>query len=276
MTDEEKIAVGYIPQKLAEIVIKLAALHNGLISEIRLREERRLSLTVGGRNVVADSSCTADDIEYTVSRVCKGSLYSHSDSIRDGVITTDCGIRVGVSGRAVVSGNKVECVRNICSVNIRIPHRIKGAADHSYALVKKYGSLLIISLPGEGKTTILRELITLLSSGENAARVSVIDTRYELTAGMKEGDIADIYLGYPRETGIAQSVRTMSPEYIICDEISTSEDAEAILKAHAAGVKVIATAHSDSRDDLMKNKNIAELIGYGVFGCIYRIGEENE
>lgn len=273
MTAEEKIAMGFVPENLAESVIRAVSIYNSPISEIRLRENRRLSVTVGGKNVICSETCSADDIGTTISRVCKGSLYSHSDSIRDGVIATEYGIRVGVSGRAVMSSGRIECVRDICSVNIRIPHRVVGAADEALRLVREYGSLLIYSLPGMGKTTILRELIPLLASGESAARVSVIDSRYELVSGINEGDLTDVYFGYPREVGIIQSVRTMSPEYIICDEIASSADANAILSAHSAGVRVIATAHAADMDGLMKNDCIARLVKNGVFGYIFGIGE---
>lgn len=276
MTEEEKIAIGFIPKNLSESVIRAVSVWNCPVSEIRLRENRRLSVTVGGKNVICSEICSSDDIGTTISRICKGSLYSHSDSIRDGVIATEYGIRVGVSGRAVMNGDWIECVRDICSVNIRIPHRVAGAADEVFRLVKKYGSILIYSLPGKGKTTILRELIPLLASGESAARVSVIDSRYELVSGVDEGDLTDVYFGYPRELGIIQSVRTMSPEYIICDEIASSADSDAILCAHSAGVCVIATAHAADMDGLMKNECIARLVNNGVFGYIFGVGESEK
>ncbi|MBE6541914.1 MAG: hypothetical protein E7672_05660 [Ruminococcaceae bacterium] len=276
MTSEEKIAVGYLPPRLAERVVRDSAVYNSGISEIRLRVGRKMSLTIGGKNVICDMICEGGEISQTVSKICKGSLYSHSDSIRDGVITTEYGIRVGVAGYAVMNHGRIECVRDISSLNIRIPHRVKGAADKVFGLVNKYGSVLIYSLPGMGKTTILRELIPLLSSGEGARRVSVIDSRLELAAGIGEGELVDIFSGYPRDIAITQSIRTMSPEYIICDEISDQSDTAAILSAHAAGVKVIATAHAADKDGLMKNKNISSLVESGVFGYIYGIGEDGE
>ena len=127
----EKTALAYLPAELRDAVIR-TSLQYGAIDEIRLRLMRELSLTMEGRNVLCGVICRKEDLEYTVERLCQGSMYSHAESIREGVITTDCGIRAGVCGTAVSMNGRVEYIRDITSVCIRIPHRIHGAADEVF------------------------------------------------------------------------------------------------------------------------------------------------
>ncbi len=259
MERAEETARGYLPESL-----RAAAAGYGCVDEIRLRASRQMSLTIGGENVLCGVTCSREDLEYTVERLCRGSLYSHAENIREGVITTDCGIRAGVAGRAVVMNGRLECVRDITSVCIRIPHRVRGAADDLF-LCMGTGGVLVFSPPGCGKTTILRELIPLIAVKK---RTAVIDTRYELCID-DSGDLADVYAGYPRNAGIASAVRTMSPEVIVCDEIMGSEDVRAIREAHSGGVRVCASAHGGSPEEIMMDPGIRELLAYGVFGILY-------
>ncbi len=275
MDKTELLALAYLPPRLAAAVKKTASLYNCNISEIRLHSGRPLSLNLGGKNVQCGINCSTEEVCEVVAALCRRSLYSYSEEIREGVITTQSGIRAGVCGRATVRGGRIEAVRDITSVNIRIPHSVAGAADELYSLVKKYGSVLVYSPPGGGKTTALRSLIPLLSGGANGRRVSVIDTRCELSAFCEnEGcDNADFFISYPRSEGISAAVRTMSPEYIICDEMASASDADALRSARSSGVNVICSAHVGSRDELMLNKNINTLVDGGIFGCLYGIGE---
>lgn len=270
MTEGELRAISYLPDRIAQAVGLEAERRGAQLNEIRLRENRALSLVIGGENVVCRIRCTRDEVDYTVDKLCASSLYSHAEDIRNGVISAENGIRAGVCGKAVVSGGRIECVRDITSVSIRIPHRIAGAADFLLPLVTKYGSVLVYSKPAGGKTTVLRELIPLLSK---KYRVSVIDTRYELSCGVDESGMTDVFLGYPRYDGMMVSVRTMSPEYIICDEISTEPEAEAVLYAASSGVRVVASAHAGSLVELYKNKAASMLLGERVFGCLCGLGE---
>ena len=275
MDKQEIIALGYLSENMRKAVTNISATYNKPINEIRLREGKKMYLTISRENVASDYVCTAEDILFTTQALCQGSLYSYSDSIKEGVITTKFGIRAGVCGRAVLCGGVIDCVRDISSVNIRIPHRVYGAADALYELVNECGSVLVYSKPGLGKTTLLRELIPLMSGTNAHNRVAVIDTRYELSALIDEAESADILLGYPRREGIMTAVRTMSPEYIICDEISTADDRDAIMYALSAGVNVVVSAHADSYRDLSLNKSIKELVESNAFSGFYGIRENS-
>lgn len=270
MDKNELAAIGYLPPHLAAAVRATAALRGGATDEIRLRVGRPISLVIRGKNAECGERCTESDIADTVGALCRHSLYSYSEEIKEGVITTECGIRAGVAGRATVRDGRIAAVSEITSVNIRIPHRVAGAADELYALVKASGSVLVYSPPCGGKTTALRELVPLLSGGRDGRRVSVIDTRHELICDRDVCMNADFFSGYPRNLGIDASLRTMSPEYIICDEISSDEDVRAVLRARSAGVNIICSAHAGSEDELRLDGGVRRLIDCGVFGCFYR------
>ncbi len=273
MTEIETKALSYLPPRLADAVVQTVSLHNTAVDEIRLRENRLLSLTTAQANISCSLTCTREEIARTVAKLCGNSLYSHSESIRDGYILTDCGIRVGVCGHAVISDGKITLVRDITSLNIRIPHRVPGAADRLYSFMRqeKGKNVLIYSAPGMGKTTVLRELIPLLSSAEDPHRIAVIDTRYELCVDQAVPDMTDVFLGYPRYEGILSAVRTMSPEYILCDEISTEQDVRALSYAHSAGISVCATIHAKAFPELTQIALIAPLLNAQLFDLAYGI-----
>ncbi len=268
MEETERKALQYLPVRLRQAVTGTMSHWNAPLCEIRLRENRLLTVTLGRQHVSCGVICEAEEIGEVVMALCGGSLYSFAEPIREGVIPTRDGIRAGVCGRAVVEEGRIRSVRDIGSVNIRIPHRIPGAADALLPLVLRWNSLLLFAPPGMGKTTVLRELIPKLSGGEIRERVAVIDTRYELCAGVEESETADIFWGYPRRDGIFSAVRTMSPRWIVCDEIGERGDADAILCAHSAGVGIIATAHGRTFAGLRQNSAIAMLLDAGVFGCV--------
>lgn len=278
MTDTETRAISYLPPRLAEAVLRVMSLRKIPIDEIRLREARLLSVTAGQTNIPCEITCTQEEITQTVSKLCGNSMYSHSESIRDGYILTDCGIRVGVCGHAVLSDGKMTLVRDITSLNIRIPHRVPGAADRLYSLLQhtEKKNVLIYSPPGMGKTTVLRELIPLLSSSEFPRRVAVIDTRYELCIDRSSADMTDIFYGYPRYEGILNAVRTMSPEYILCDEISDEQDVRAISHAHFAGIAVCATVHAKTFSELQQIPLLTPLFAARIFDIAYGITSDRD
>jgi len=274
MTALETKAISYLPSRLADAVIRTSSLWNGDIHEIRLRENQFLSITEKGKNINCELICTHDELLYTLSKLCGNSLYSYSDSIRDGCISTDCGIRAGVCGHAVLTDGRISLVRDITAINIRIPHPVPGAADKLYehlTMGNEFRSALIYSKPGMGKTTVLRELIPCLSAGSNARRTAVIDTRYELCAGMPVTGLVDVFYGYPRYEGIMNAVRTMSPEYILCDELSTDQEAKALLYAHTSGISVCASIHAGSFSEISTIPILKPLLSAHVFDLAYGI-----
>ena len=269
LTKNERDALDVLPYPLASAAIKTVAQNRGALHEIRLSLGQYLSVTSFGKNLRSNIRCTKEDIEHILRRLCGNSLYSHADTIREGYISYGNGIRAGVCGRAVTDGGGITAVTDITSISIRIPHRVRGAADMAFKLLSDRnfsGGMLIYSKPGVGKTTLLRELTVRLASGEIPHRVAVVDTRCEIMTGIEESLMADVLYSYPRDRGIEIAMRTMSPEFIVCDEISRKSDADAVLNAVGSGVGIIASSHAESFTELMSHSFIRELDSKNAFG----------
>lgn len=269
LTYAERAALDVLPLHLADFAIKAAAHNRVRIHEIRLRRGAGLSITSRGISYACPIRCTEEDIDAVLRRLCGNSLYSHADTIREGYIAYLSGIRAGVCGRAVCRGGEIDAVTDITSVNIRIPHRVRGAGDCAFELLERNAfrtGLLVYSPPGVGKTTLLRELTFRLGAGDAPRRVAVVDTRCEIMAGLEGAANVDVLSSYPRGRGIEIAVRTLSPEFIVCDEISSDSDVEAVMSAVGSGVCIIASAHGASYGELMQRDGFCLLREKRAFG----------
>lgn len=241
------------------------------IEEIRLRRDRRASLTLLSRNLILDTSLDGVEIDGALTGMCSGSLYAYSDTINRGYISLPGGIRVGVCGRANCERDKMIGVHEISSLVIRIPHKAKAVGEPVCRLLSEFDrtrGVLVYSPPGEGKTTLLRGVITRLSSGERPLRTAVVDTRGELTFSVGGEDLCiDVLSGYPRALGIEIATRTLSAEVIVCDEIGDYTEAMALVSAHNCGVPLIASAHAGSVDELLRRTGIMLLHEANIFGA---------
>ena len=280
-------------------IMSVPEIERDRIQEIRLRRGRRLSVTIfskeyfvndNGRlmNNIGDSvQVTTDDIETIYQRAFQNSLHSFHREIARGYITVSGGCRVGFCGTAVLDPARsyaVESVKNISSLNIRIAAMIRSSRsrassrrDEIYAkcFSDKPMSLLIASPPSGGKTTVLRDLARKL--GERW-RVALIDERNEFAATVAGepqnliGAMTDVFNSYNKYEGIMMAVKVMSPQILICDEIGSSEDNEALQYALNSGVKLIASCHASSLDELKKRRYISKLIKDKAFDALAVLG----
>ena len=251
--------------------------------EIRLRVCRPLSLVCRGKPLfftlsgnVTDLPCgdlftvSRAALEDTFQRMCDYSVYARQDEIVNGFVTLRGGHRAGVSGTAVCADGKISNVRGISSVNIRVAREYRGCAAGICKIVKStHGGVLLCGEPCSGKTTMLRDLARLLSN-EGTQSVALIDERGELAAcvnGEPQNDVGlcDVYDGYPKAEAIRQAVRSMAPQLILCDEIGGSEDAAAVAQCQNCGVRVIATAHAGSMEELRRRKPLQAILDSGAF-----------
>jgi stage III sporulation protein AA len=282
--DEELLHVlKYLPEKVSRAVGAFARSMKGralYISEIRLRANAPLSLSYANGNVFLFDGqsvvCNEYEVAETLQKLCEDSVHTYEETLKEGFVSLENGYRIGVCGRVGISGEAIKSVYGISSLSIRIPHPIRNVARDMRELLTRDGrieSALFYAPPNVGKTTLIRDLASALSGGEAPCRVALVDTRGELYMRELFSDrLVDVLHGYPRAKGIEIATRTLSPEVIFCDEIGSSEEARAILSAQNSGVPLIATAHAESRDTLLRRPNIRLLYENGVFRYYIGLG----
>lgn len=268
-------AVKLLPEHLADMIDKLPRDVISKVCEIRLRSGRPLALTMTNSTIIPnkDVIVTPKDIELTAARAFRYSMHSSTAQLCEGYATYCGGVRVGISGTAAHEGGGVVNVRDISSLNIRIPREMKGCADDIFRrfMYECPISLLIAGEPSSGKTTFLRDLVRLCGG---IYRTVIIDERSEIAAmvsGTPTNDVGvmtDVFDRYPRNAAVETAVRVMSPQVLICDEIGSAEDIESLEYVCNSGVKLIATTHCGSISELSEKPNISKLLADGVFDTV--------
>ena len=211
-----------------------------------------------------------------VSNLCRCSLYSHAKELSEGCFVLENGIRAGISGG--YCNGQVQTLQEFASLNFRMPRQIKGCGKN--VADRLYGkNILICGSVNSGKTTMLRDICRLYG---NVQKCTLIDERNEIAAlknGIPTNDIGlltDVISGRTRHDGIISAVRTLSPQYIFCDEIADKSDAEAVLCGFGSGVSFVASIHASSYSELMKRQVVLELAEKQVFdSAVFLYGAEN-
>ena len=261
------------------------------LTELRLRAMKPAMESRGGREWYVDDAgratdekerakCfTREELSKLILHLCKYSPYAYEEELREGYLTLEGGHRLGVAGQAVMAGGRLQTIKNVAFLNLRIAREIRGAADEVLPFLYEVGELmntLIVSPPGCGKTTLLRDLIRQISDGsiyDRGRTVGVVDERSELGGGhlgVPRNDLGvrtDVLDGCPKSIGMRLMIRSMGPYALAVDEMGKQEDVLEMREAARCGVKLLATLHGASREDVTK-RGLEDL-----FECILILGK---
>ncbi len=261
--------------------IKLEQADGSAVEEIRLRSHRQPTLLICGKEqAFSDRLCREEDLQLVLEKASGASLHAVADMLKEGYLSVN-GVRIGVCGTLLPSdtGGGFRRVSSLC---MRIPRECRGIARGILPALRENsrGGTLLLSPPGGGKTTLLRECVRCLSDG--GVRISVADERRELLGsdggeGFDLGCHTDLLLGCGKAEGSIRLLRSMNPQLIAMDEVSSPRDLEAVRQIAGCGVGILATAHASDPAEMQRRPLYRELLSSGIFSlavCIQGQGSE--
>ena len=285
--EELKHILQYFPKHIKELIFENVNEAIGeFIEEIRIRLNRPIVLKIGQEVMVIQHIIQKEEIDEIFERICENSIYSYKKEICEGFITIKGGHRVGITGTAIIE-EKIKNINYISSLNFRIAREKKDSSKEIMQCIinpeeNNIYNTLIISPPGCGKTTMLRDIIRNVSNGVKeleftAKTVGVVDERGEIAAtykGIPQKDIGimtDVMSNFPKSLGMKMLIRSMSPQIIACDEIGGKEDVDTIKSAIYSGVKGIFTAHGKNIEEIIKNPELNILVKENIIEKIIQL-----
>jgi stage III sporulation protein AA len=274
-------AIRLLPSNLKSRMEKLSESDKISAEEFRLRAGRGVSVLLPEGEITITDTIAQHELATIIEIASDASAHTIRESFKSGYITAAGGNRIGICGTAIIKNNEITGFRAISSLAVRISKEISGAGEKLYPQLAENGrpcSTLIVSPPGWGKTTLLRDLARLIS--DKGVRVSIADERGEIAAmrgGIPQMDVgrhSDVLDFCPRAEAVLFLLRAMNPQMIVMDEITNPADAEALKNAFGCGVRLMATAHGGSVDELMNRSLYGALMKEGLFERLVLIRKE--
>lgn len=275
--------MSYFPGQYANAVDKLSLSQQGEIEELRLRNGFPPTILLGKEEELLHKDCvTGKILEEILLHATGQAIYSAKEMLKKGFLTVPGGHRLGICGTAVYKSDEIAFLKDVSSINLRIASQRLGFSIPTVQYLWTHpDSTLIVAPPGWGKTTLLRDLILQLSK-RFRWRICVCDERMELAACLEGapqfdlGPTTDVISGAFKSEGISMLLRTMNPQWIAVDEITSEEDVSAMCKASYCGVRFLATAHAANESELKERPVYRQLLDAGIFRTVIIIGRNRE
>ena len=251
MSNKKEQIFRILPERLKRMVDQVMMqedLDFEQVTEICIRVGKPVCVYLGGKEVRVNYTAGREELKEIVNYMSRYSPYAFEEEMRKGFLTIEGGHRVGMAGKAITEQDRVRNLRYVSSVHIRAAHEVKGCANKVFPYIANQKELchtMIISPPGCGKTTLLRDIIRQVSDGNDYVKgctVGVVDERSEIAGcylGAAQNDIglrSDVLDACPKAEGMLMMIRSMTPKVVAADEIGTKEDGEAIEYAMHCGV----------------------------------------
>lgn len=277
-----------LPEWLYSLLVNQYSLEN--IQEIRVRVNQPIQICYKGKVIELKANsglylkpiyAQKELVDYIIAAATKRSLYAFDEQIKNGYIVTENGIRIGLCGTAVCSNDKITLIKNLTSLNIRIGHNKIGCSSEIINYIVSNGQVkntLIISSPGAGKTTMLRDIICKLSNNFDMPNILVVDEKFEIAGENQNfslGKNVDIMQGSNKNFAFYNGIKVMNPSVIATDEIIDKSDIEGIKFAIKSGVSVLATVHANSLDELKSKQYFSELVKEKYFERFLVLSKRN-
>ncbi len=278
----------FLPKNIAEKLEPIPPERLLELEEIRVRINRPLELTIKGVPHFIQYIVKQEDAIQLLNKISHFSIYTLEEELRRGYITIEGGHRVGLAGKVILENGSVKAIRDIASFNIRIAREKIGIAEKLVPRLYNgsWFHTMIIGPPQTGKTTLLRDLARIISNDDQygrfkANKVGIIDERSEIAGcvngipQMTFGPRIDVLDSCPKAEGMMMMIRSMSPDVLVVDEIGRKEDAEAIMEAVNAGIKLMMTTHGNSLLEIKKRPILKPILEMGIFQRFVELNRRN-